>query len=133
MGGNLLPKAGPGALIISATAITGVTSSAAIDIEGGVFGLEGSPNLQGSEANILTVRTGTSFDLCQSVNPLRWSLVLEDQAHLTARNNTVSTHNSVTGPVTLSGNAVLDGFCHDTLAGVLSGPGVSSNPPASLT
>jgi autotransporter-associated beta strand protein len=121
-GGNTLTKAGPSAFVVSSTTITGTTSTAAIDITGGVFGLDYS-DLRGSEANTLTVRSGTSFDISQLPNPLSWSLVFENQAHLTARYNGTTNQNLLTGPVSLTGNTILDGSYHDTFSGVLSGSG----------
>lgn len=123
LGGHRLTKAGPSAFFVTSTAISGVTQSAAIDITGGVFGLEASTDLQGSAANTLTVGGGTSFDLYRVANPLLWSLVFENQAHLTARNNNTADQNILSGPVTLNGTLILDGGYHDTFSGVLSGAG----------
>jgi len=122
-GGHTLSKAGPGAFIITSSAISGVTTGAAINITGGVLGLEASIDLHGSETNTITIGSATSFDLYQVLNPILWSLILEDQAHLTARNNSSTSQNILTGPVTLNGTAILDGSYHDTLSGVISGAG----------
>ena len=122
-GGHTLTKAGPNAFIITSSAITGVTADVSIDIEGGVFGVESTTHLQGAETNTLKVGEGASFDLYQLSNPLRWSLLVQEQGHLTARNNTATNHNLLTGPINLAGTAILDGAYHDTLAGVLSGQG----------
>ena len=125
-GGYTLTKAGPGAFIAAISVVNGTTSTtsaAAIDIVGGVFGLEGATDLRGSATNALTVGTGTAFDLSQVTYPVRWTMVFTNQAHLTARSNTATNQNMLTGPVNLKGTAILDGSYHDTLSGVLSGPG----------
>ncbi len=122
-GGNVLTKAGPGAFIIAATAISGVTSNTAIDIVGGVFGLEPGTYLRGSETNTITVGSGAALDLSQVNYPLGWSLVFTNQAHLTARSNAATNQNLLTGPVTLKGTAILSGSYHDTLSGVIAGSG----------
>ena len=122
--GHSLVKAGPSAFIVTSSSITGVTDSVAIDIAGGVFGLELTSDLKGSAANTLTVRPGTSFDLNQLVNPLRWTVVFTNQARLTARNSATTSQNLLTGPVTLlSGATILDGPYNDTISGVISGSG----------
>ena len=125
-GGYTLTKAGPGAFIAAVSVVNGTTSTtsaAAIDIVGGVFGLEGATDLRGSATNTLTVGSGTAFDLSQVTYPVRWAMVFTNQAHLTARSNTATNQNVLTGPVNLKGTALLDGSYHATLSGAISGTG----------
>jgi autotransporter-associated beta strand protein len=122
-GGYPLTKAGPGAFFVTSSYITGITTNTSIDITGGVFGLEVSSNLQGSETNTLTVRSGAAFDFYNITLPILWTLLAENGAHLSARSGS-STQNNWAGPVALqSGTVTLNGTAARTFSGPISGMG----------
>ena len=122
-GGHALTKAGNSAFILTSDRIYGVTDGTSIDVTGGTFGLEDTTDLGGSAANTLTVRSGAAFDFFNIIAPLRWSLLAENGAHLSARSGS-STQNNWAGPVTLqSGTVALDGPNTRTISGPISGEG----------
>lgn len=122
-GGHSLIKAGNSALILTSDRILGVGPGTSVDVAGGTFGLEVSTDLGGSAANTLTVRSGAAFDFYNLTTPIRWSLLAENGAHLSARSGG-STQNNWAGPITLqSGTVTLDGPNTRTFSGPISGAG----------
>ena len=122
-GGHTLSKVGSSAFIISASRVAGVTQDAAIDVKGGVLGLETTSDLKGSATNTLAVRSGAALDLYQLSLPVSWSVTFGDQAHLSSRGHTATNQNILVGHVTLLGTAILDGTSFDTISGSISGTG----------
>jgi autotransporter-associated beta strand protein len=124
--GHSLSKVGSSSFILTSTQIAGVTPDTAIDVEGGILGIEASTDLGGSAVNTLTVADGAGFDFHNLVPPVNWSLTLADGARFTVRSGTTN-HNTWAGPVTLTGGqAILDGqtsYVHNNIAGQISGAG----------
>ena len=72
--GHSLSKVGSSSFILTSTQIAGVTPDTAIDVEGGILGIEASTDLGGSAVNTLTVADGAGFDFHNLVPPVNWSL-----------------------------------------------------------
>jgi autotransporter-associated beta strand protein len=125
-GGHTLSKVGSSSLVLASTKPAGVTPGAAINVQSGVLGLEGSANLGGSAANTASVAAGANFDFNGATIPVNWTLALADGAHLSVRSGATN-QNVWAGPITLAGGqALLDGqtsYAHNTLAGEISGAG----------
>ncbi|MCL1921054.1 MAG: autotransporter-associated beta strand repeat-containing protein [Kiritimatiellaeota bacterium] len=125
-GGHSLAKAGSNAFIMTATQIRGITPDTSIDVQGGVFGLETSTALGGSDLNTLTVRDGAALDLYAISTPHYWTLLLEGGSCISPRNG-VTNQNIWAGPVVLGSGAVTIGNqnvnAHHAITGPVSGDG----------
>jgi autotransporter-associated beta strand protein len=125
-GGHSLAKVGSSSFIISNAKTAGLTPGAAINVQSGVLGLEGSTDLGGSVANTASVAAGANFDLNATTVPVNWTLALTNGSHLAIRSGATN-QNVWAGPVTLAGGqAILDGqtsYAHHSIAGQISGPG----------
>jgi autotransporter-associated beta strand protein len=100
-------------------------ATAGIDVKEGWFTLEAGTTLGGSAANTMTLRSGTIFDFYDLYTNVAWSLVMEDNSRVYARNGNATNRNTWAGPVTLNGRAVFDaaGTFSDVISGRISGPG----------
>ncbi len=96
-----------------------------IDVKEGIFSTEASTLMNGSSANLMTVRSGATYDIWNLVTPISWSMLMEDNAKFYSRSGNVTNQNIWAGPVSISGRAVFDGVnaSTDTLAGDITGAG----------
>ena len=95
-----------------------------IEIVQGSLSLESSTTMNGSQANVLTVRTGATFDVYSMASPVAWSLVMDNNSTFNVRAGTPPL-NIWSGPVTVNGTANLTGGSgySQTISGDISGAG----------
>lgn len=118
-----ITKVGSNMVGFTSAAIT--PGSGNIEIREGAITAETTTTLGGSSANVMTVRGNAWFDFFNLATPIAWSLILDDNARVTARSGNVTTQNIWAGPVTVNGRAILDaaGTFSDTFSGDISGNG----------
>ena len=114
-----------GSNMVAFTSATVTPGSGNIEIREGALTAEVSTMLGGSSNNVMTIRGNAWFDFYNLTTPIAWSLNLDDNARVTARNGNVTTQNIWAGPVTVNGLAILDaaGTYSDTFSGDISGNG----------
>ncbi len=98
-----------------------------IDVNVGGLLLDGWNNLNGGAANTLTVRSGTKLQMnsFQNLYPVGWTLALVTNSTVAISAGSGSGYNVWSGPVTLTGSAILSpsSGCSATFTNALSGNG----------
>lgn len=126
MGGFALTKAGANYVGLVSVA---VSNPGDIDVAEGVFSIQNSTTMGGSDANTITARAGGVISSYNAANPIPWSLDLKDGSTLRSESFTLATQNAWTGPVTLedAGTVTIDAAGAMTISGAISGTGSAIN------
>lgn len=116
MGGFTITKVGANQVSLVGAA---VSNPGNIIIDGGIFGVETTSNLGGSDLNSVTANTGSTFQLYGNTNPVAWTVNLNGATLAQANANA-----TVSGPLALTGaNTVSVTGTSFTLSGVVGGAG----------
>ncbi len=115
MNGYDVTKVSTNFINFSATSVNpdGIGGTGDIDVQGGSFGMDGGARLNGSAANTMTVRGGAQlqmYNVSVATNTAPWTLNLDHNAMAAATQGAGNgTINTWSGPVNLSGTAILAG------------------------
>lgn len=116
MAGFALTKTGTNQVsLVGAT----VSNPGNVIINSGIFGVETTSDLGGSDLNSITANAGSTFNLFANTNPIAWTVNVNN-ASITQG----STNATIAGPVVLTGtNTISIPGASLTLSGIVSGAG----------
>ena len=124
MNGYDITKIGGNYFILVATEVD--PGAGNIDIQEGSFGPETSARMNGDSNNVMTVRSGATFDFYHHYGqPVAWSMYMEDGARFNSRAGDAPDRNNWNGPVTLAGTSIMAGSAGSSYRfnGQISGSG----------
>ena len=117
MGGHKLTQLNTYGFYIVATA---VTNTGNFDVQKGALTYETSSTTDGSAANTLTLRSGTTFGMYQTVAPVPWTMLAEDGSTVRGNSNNAQNQNNWAGPLFFEGLTYLAGGGELRISGQIS-------------